>query len=225
MGIGRCVLGYGRNGAVLEPLTSCRRQRGDSRVVRLPGLQIRIKMNESSSDSNSEILSASHPSRRAQRIWVTACALTFAALASFLFTRYSTYQKVQETVYGQALLPAKDVFNFSSCRPGWETMQATQLRGKLVLFSFGFTNCPNVCPTTLSALAKVYRSSAETRIEARPEYNLSVSRSDFDSSFVGLTGTDERLAETANKETGVRVSTKRPDQQFKCRTAKESYAN
>jgi protein SCO1 len=89
---------------------------------------------------------------------VTACALTFAALASFIFTRYSANEKFQENFYGQALLPANGAFDFHLGDQDSKPFQLSQLHGKIVLFSFGFTHCPNICPTTLSDLAKIYRA-------------------------------------------------------------------
>lgn len=39
-----------------------------------------------------------------------------------------------------------------------EKFELTQLRGKLVLIFFGYTFCPDICPTELSSLAKVLKS-------------------------------------------------------------------
>ena len=91
---------------------------------------------------------------------MTACALTFAALASFIFTRYSANEKFQENFYGQALLPANGAFDFHLGDQDSKPFQLSQLHGKLVLFSFGFTHCPDVCQTTLSALAKSLSGSS-----------------------------------------------------------------
>src|SRR5271168_1810530 len=35
--------------------------------------------------------------------------------------------------------------------------ELSSLRGKAVLVFFGYTSCPDVCPTTLSKLASVYK--------------------------------------------------------------------
>ena len=39
-----------------------------------------------------------------------------------------------------------------------EKFELKQLRGKLVLIFFGYTFCPDICPTELSSLAKVLRA-------------------------------------------------------------------
>jgi protein SCO1/2 len=40
-------------------------------------------------------------------------------------------------------------------------------RGKVVVLFFGYTQCPDVCPTTLAALAQTMRRSAPTRAASR----------------------------------------------------------
>src|SRR5215469_5426708 len=92
-----------------------------------------------------------------RRVFITAIALSLALLASFLFSRYTAYRNVQEDFYGQALVPAKEAFDFRLVDQDGKPFRLSQMRGKLVLFSFGFTHCPNVCPTTLSDLAKIWR--------------------------------------------------------------------
>ena len=78
-----------------------------------------------------------------------------------------------------------------------------------MLFSFGFTHCPNVCPTTLSDLAKVYRAlPAKDRTKVQVLFVSVDPHRDkpetmknyvpyFDDSFIGLTGTEAALAEAA----------------------------
>ena len=95
------------------------------------------------------------------RFFVTALVLALAILASFLFFRYKSYRTVQSNFYGQVLVPAKEAYNFHLVDQNGKAFQLRQLHGKLVLFSFGFTHCPNICPTTLSDLAKVYRALPE----------------------------------------------------------------
>src|ERR1700734_1127178 len=93
-----------------------------------------------------------------KRMFVAAIALGLALLVSFLFTRYFAYRNVQENFYGQALVPAKPAFDFHLVDQDGKPFQLSQMRGKTVLFSFGFTHCPNVCPTTLTNLAEVFHA-------------------------------------------------------------------
>ncbi len=78
------------------------------------------------------------------------------------------------------------------------------LRGKTTLVYFGFTSCPDLCPTTLVDLTQVKKKlgrSAEkiavVFITLDPERDTSAKIARylelFDRSFIGLTGTSEQL--------------------------------
>jgi protein SCO1 len=144
-----------------------------------------------------------------RRMFVAAIALGLALLVSFLFTRYSAYRTVQQDFYGQALVPANPAFDFHLVDQNGKPFHLGELRGKAVLFSFGFTHCPNVCPTTLSNLAKVYRALPGKDREKVQVLFISIDPTRdkpetmknyvpyFDSSFLGLTGTETQVAEAA----------------------------
>ena len=78
-------------------------------------------------------------------------------------------------------------------------------RGKVVLMSFGFTNCAAVCPTTLATLAQARKElgvAAEGMqvifVTVDPERDdaarMKLYLAAFDPSFVGASGTAESLA-------------------------------
>jgi protein SCO1 len=81
----------------------------------------------------------------------------------------------------------------------------SDFHGKIVLLFFGFTYCPDVCPTTLAELKLVMNDLDEKAdqvqvlfISVDPKRDTSktmqayVDR--FDPSFIGLSGTQEELA-------------------------------
>src|SRR5690606_11921935 len=81
-------------------------------------------------------------------------------------------------------------------------------KGKVAVVFFGFTQCPDVCPTTLAELSQamdLLGDDAEKvqviMISVDPERDtpevLSAYVSAFHPSFVGLTGTPEQLGATA----------------------------
>lgn len=83
-------------------------------------------------------------------------------------------------------------------------------RGKIVVVFFGYTQCPDVCPTTLSELAEVKRALGPdgARVQAvfitvDPERDtaelLKSYVGHFGADFVGLRGTPEQVAETAKE--------------------------
>ena len=80
-----------------------------------------------------------------------------------------------------------------------------RFRGKVVALAFGFTSCPNVCPTTLGVLARAREELGARRDGFQVVYvTVDPERDDaermrtylarFDPSFVGGTGSAEALA-------------------------------
>jgi protein SCO1/2 len=166
-------------------------------------------MSETISEPGKNVVPIGPPPAVTRRMFVAAIALGLATLVSFLFTRYFAYRTVQENYYGQALVPAKQAFDFHLVDQDGKPFQLSQLRGKAVLFSFGFTHCPNICPTTLSDLAKVYQAlPAKDRekvqvlfVSIDPHRDKPETMKNyipyFNESFIGLTGTDAQVAEAA----------------------------
>jgi protein SCO1 len=85
-----------------------------------------------------------------------------------------------------------------------QRFELSSLRGKAVLIFFGYTSCPDVCPTTLSKLSSVYKklgpeaSRVKTLyISVDPDRDtpavLKDDLSDFDLDAVGLTGTKAEI--------------------------------
>jgi protein SCO1/2 len=141
------------------------------------------------------------------RIVFAACAITLTVLAAFFLSRYGAHSKVQEQFYGQILEPAQEGYDFRLIDQNGKAFQLSQLRGKVVLFSFGYTHCPDVCPTTLTDFGKIYRALSENDRKRVQVLFISVdSRRDqpetlknyipyFDASFLGLTGDANQINE------------------------------
>ena len=92
-------------------------------------------------------------------------------------------------------------------------LSLSRFKGKVVLLGFGFTWCPSVCPTTLATLAQARRklgtAAADVQIvyiTVDPERDKAERMKEylaaFDPTFVGGTGTAERLA-AVRKDYGV----------------------
>lgn len=82
------------------------------------------------------------------------------------------------------------------------------LKGKVTVVLFGFTQCPDVCPTSLAELTQVMKLLGNDAkrvqvvlITVDPERDtpevLRAYVSGFDSQFLGLTGTTEQIKKTA----------------------------
>jgi protein SCO1/2 len=83
-------------------------------------------------------------------------------------------------------------------------------RGKLVVIFFGFTQCPDVCPTTLQEMSEVRRELGGDADQVQVLFVTIDPQRDtqavlaqyvpgFDPSFVGLYGTPEEISKTAKQ--------------------------
>ena len=84
-------------------------------------------------------------------------------------------------------------------------LKLERYRGKVVILEFGFTSCPDVCPTTLAALARARKELGAKADGLQVVYvTVDPERDDaarlreylqgFDATFVGGTGSAEQLA-------------------------------
>jgi len=99
-------------------------------------------------------------------------------------------------------------FSLESAAGGRRSL--ADFRGKIVAVFFGFTQCPDVCPTTLSDFAEVRRRLGADADKVQvvfvtldPERDTAAVLSQyvpaFDPSFVALYGTSEQTAATAKE--------------------------
>ena len=103
------------------------------------------------------------------------------------------------------------VFEPPSAAPSFSLQASTggeaalaNYRGKVVLLGFGFTTCPEVCPTTLAVLAQARKRLGPQADQVQVLYVTVDPERDnaermrgylkgFDPTFVGLTGSPEQL--------------------------------
>jgi protein SCO1/2 len=129
-------------------------------------------------------------------------ALSAAVVVSILWHNERTRSS---DFFGHSIGQAKEAYDFRLInQQGMET-RLSQWRGQVVLFCFGFTHCPSVCPTTLTNLVAVYRAlpvadrdrvrvafiSVDTRRDT-PQ-TLKDYLSYFDPAIIGLTGSKEDI--------------------------------
>jgi protein SCO1/2 len=105
----------------------------------------------------------------------------------------------------QALVPPRSMDFMLTASDGFE-FRLSHHRGKVVLLSFGYTFCPDICPTTLVELSQVRARLGEAakRVQVvfitldpkrdTPE-RLDIYTKAFDPTFIGLTGSEEHLAQ------------------------------
>ncbi|GAA6756239.1 SCO family protein [Thermus thalpophilus] len=126
--------------------------------------------------------------------------LALLALAYLLLPRGHTF-------YGTRLLNPKPV-DFALEGPQGP-VRLSQFQDKVVLLFFGFTHCPDVCPTTLLALKRAYERLSPQEQERVRVIFISVDperdspevadryAKNFHPSFLGLSGSPEAIQEVA----------------------------
>jgi len=107
---------------------------------------------------------------------------------------------------GTLLRPSRPVSAFSLIDQNSAPFTNSALQNQWTLMFFGFTNCGDICPTTLTLLASVAKSVADLPSAQRPQVvfvSVDANRDTpsalqrylrhFDSTFVGVTGTQPAL--------------------------------
>lgn len=109
---------------------------------------------------------------------------------------------------GMLMDPLAPVNDFSLTAAGGKPVRISDFRGKLVALYFGYTYCPDVCPTTLAELAAGMRDLGADAQQVQvifisvdpardtPE-RLADYVANFDPSFIGITGSPEEIAAVA----------------------------
>jgi protein SCO1/2 len=106
--------------------------------------------------------------------------------------------------------PARPAPDFSLQGSDGRELKLSRYRGKVVILGFGFTSCPDVCPTTLGTLAQARRNLGAAAgniqviyVTVDPERDnaerMKKYLAGFDKSFVGGTGTAAQLNAVRNE--------------------------
>lgn len=111
---------------------------------------------------------------------------------------------------------------FALTGPDGAVVQAQSLQGKPVLVFFGFTSCPDVCPTTLTQLSVVMKKLGRqaddiqiTLVSVDPDRDTPEVMKKYTAAFgpwlLGLTGSEEALS-TLRKSYGVYAAMESSDE-------------
>lgn len=131
--------------------------------------------------------------------WVLAGAAVFAGGAVLIGALHSNVQKGD-------LVPAAARIGgpFELTAHTGETFSSEQLKGKPHLIFFGFTHCPDICPTTLLEMSNHLKALGEDADKLEALYitvdpardtveHLKLYLSAFDPRITGLTGSEDKI--------------------------------
>jgi protein SCO1/2 len=120
---------------------------------------------------------------------------------------------------GTILAPARPLADFSLIDNQGRSFGAANLRGHWSLMFFGYTDCPDYCPTTLTTLAALEKQLRAAKTVAPPQVifvsvdakrdtpaQLNQFVPNFDPGFIGLTATDQPAIEALAKKWGIAVN-------------------
>lgn len=114
--------------------------------------------------------------------------------------------------------PPREAPGFTLQGSNGQDVRLAEHRGKVVVLGFGFTSCPNVCPTTLAVLAQARKKLGELSKDVQVIYvtvdperdspqRMREYLSTFDPSFIGATGSPDAIA-AVRKEYGIMAEKK-----------------
>jgi len=121
--------------------------------------------------------------------------------------------RIPKNLDATVLPNARPLLNFSLVDQNNKTFSPTQLKGQWSFLFFGFTNCPDVCPTTLKVMQSVWKTlPTKTGDAGHPKlYFVSVDPDRdkpemlkeyvqyFNSEFNGITGKLDELDKLTNQ--------------------------
>jgi protein SCO1/2 len=123
-----------------------------------------------------------------------------------------------ELTTGMIVTPSRALPDFSLIDQQGRTFGTPNLRGRWSLLFFGYTNCPDFCPTTLATLAAMNKALSAAKAKDVPQVifvSVDAKRDTpeqlakyvpyFDPQFIGLTAADQPTIEAMAKKLGVAV--------------------
>jgi protein SCO1/2 len=85
-------------------------------------------------------------------IWIGGSILLLVGVVAALSFVFAKPPAFRGTLYGEPFPPAAEI---ELTKAGGEIFRMSDQRGKIVLLFFGYTSCPDVCPTTLAEMTQV----------------------------------------------------------------------
>lgn len=139
---------------------------------------------------------------------IIACSLVIAAISLYILLVIDMPSKPLAGQGGR-LNDADIGGDFTLADHNGNEFNSDEMKGKISLVYFGFTSCPDICPTSLQKLTNVLETLEKYRIDILPIFiTVDPSRDTaellkeylghFHSKFLGLTGTEEQIKKVAD---------------------------
>ena len=141
-------------------------------------------------------------------LFIVTAVIALTILVEIVFRRPYSF-------HGTVINPPLPLTDFALQTANEEVFRLSEQKGKIVLLFFGYTSCPDVCPTTLATFKQVYERLGDdaqkikfVMITADPERDtpdkVAEYAARFNPEFIGLSG-DIAKREAIWKELGVFV--------------------
>ncbi len=112
--------------------------------------------------------------------------------------------------HGMPLQDPQPVSSLSFSGADGRKVTIESLRGRMLVVYFGYTNCPDVCPTTLIDLSRALKAlgprAEQVRVamitvdpERDPPDRMDNYAQAFNPAFIGLSGSPEQIADAASR--------------------------
>lgn len=146
-------------------------------------------------------------------VWFWGALALVAAVAGF-WVAHRTADSAPQLTSGTWLPQPRPLENFTLTDESGHPLTLNDLKGRPTLVFFGFTHCPDVCPTTLAKLARITKSAGipDLRVllvSVDPERDtpdqLKHYVQAFDPAFKAATGTPAEIVRLT-RELGVAVA-------------------
>lgn len=152
------------------------------------------------------------PNQRAVRsrvlFWAAAILLLTLLLGLFWAWRSGRLAIGASAFHGIVMQSPEPAPDFTMTTSAGERASLSDFRGKVVLLYFGYTFCPDACPTTMAELKKTVKALGDESdkvqvimVSVDPERDtpeaLAEYLAHFDPSFLGMTGTEEEMMAAA----------------------------
>lgn len=134
-------------------------------------------------------------------VWVGGGILKIVVLAAMLSFVFAGEPSFRGTLYAEPFPPAAD---FVLTKADGTSFRLSDQRGRVVLLFFGYTSCPDVCPTTLAEMKQVMDKLGDTAgdvqvvfVSVDPDRDTSEKMQTyvehFNPLFLGLSGSMQEL--------------------------------